>query len=86
MLILYNAKGVFFLICKIRNEEFRLSGLMTCELLCSNGAFSFQNFINEKAELQENDGLTLVKEMANDVSNMMKFKVDAVNVSISASV
>lgn len=62
-----------------------LGGLMTYEFQCFNGAFSFQNFINEKAVLQENDGLTLVKEMATDVSNMMKFKVDAVNVSISTS-
>lgn len=46
----------------------------------------FQNFQNEKATLKENDGLMLVKEMANDVSNMMKFKIDAVNVSISAGV
>ncbi|XP_050730030.1 voltage-dependent calcium channel subunit alpha-2/delta-3-like isoform X16 [Eriocheir sinensis] len=37
------------------------------------------NFHNEKATLKENDGLMLVKEMATDVSNMMKFKVDAVN-------
>ncbi|XP_045110018.1 voltage-dependent calcium channel subunit alpha-2/delta-3-like isoform X4 [Portunus trituberculatus] len=37
------------------------------------------NFHSRDATLQENDGLQLVKEMASDVTNMMKFKVDAVN-------
>ncbi|MPC36809.1 hypothetical protein E2C01_030276 [Portunus trituberculatus] len=41
-----------------------------------------QNFHSRDATLQENDGLQLVKEMASDVTNMMKFKVDAVNVSV----
>ncbi|KAK8733957.1 hypothetical protein OTU49_006268 [Cherax quadricarinatus] len=36
------------------------------------------NFENSEAKLQENDGLQLVKEMATDVTNMMKFKVEAV--------
>lgn len=36
------------------------------------------NFANADATITENDGLTLVKEMAEDVSNMMKFKVEAV--------
>lgn len=55
-------------------------------LFFANSVFSLQNFYHEKTELQENDGLTLVKEIATDVSNMMKFKVDAVKVSISALV
>ncbi|KAK8393328.1 hypothetical protein O3P69_013382 [Scylla paramamosain] len=37
------------------------------------------NFRTGEATLQENDGLQLVKEMTSDVTNMMKFKVDAVN-------
>ncbi|XP_042866584.1 voltage-dependent calcium channel subunit alpha-2/delta-3-like isoform X9 [Penaeus japonicus] len=37
-----------------------------------------KNFVDGDATISENDGLTLVKEMAEDVSNMMKFKVEAV--------
>lgn len=55
-------------------------------LSTTNDLFSFQNFYSGEAKLQENDGLQLVKEMATDVSNMMKFKVDAVNVSVNAMV
>nr|XP_045625506.1 voltage-dependent calcium channel subunit alpha-2/delta-3-like isoform X3 [Procambarus clarkii] len=37
-----------------------------------------KNFETSDAKIQENDGLQLVKEMATDVTNMMKFKVEAV--------
>ncbi|XP_042222529.1 voltage-dependent calcium channel subunit alpha-2/delta-3-like [Homarus americanus] len=36
------------------------------------------NFAENHAKILENDGLQLVKEMAGDVTNMMKFKVEAV--------
>ncbi|CAL4060429.1 unnamed protein product, partial [Meganyctiphanes norvegica] len=36
------------------------------------------NYKEHNAHIKENDGLNLVKEMAQDVTNMMKFKVEAV--------
>ena len=53
-------------------------------MICATNTslFTLQNFRQGEAMLKENDGLQLVKEMASDVTNMMKFKVDAVNVSV----